>query len=71
MIGNIVRFVNITPESSEASKFCCNKRITGKVVGLELGRYKVDVGFHYYVYVPESELEFVANLNEIPIETMI
>lgn len=63
-INDIVRFKK--PNPSSASKFCFEKRLTGKVIGVESGSYIIDFGLYYNVYSALKYLEIVAKQNEAP-----
>lgn len=63
--GDIVKF--ISPSEHVALQFCHLRSISGKVIGEEMGKLKIDAGLGYPIYSEPDCLGIVAKSNEIPV----
>lgn len=49
-----------------ASNFCFNNKLTGKIVGEDLGKFAVDFGLYYIVYANPEELILITTQSDAP-----
>jgi len=62
--GDIVKFIEI--DKAEASQFCIENNLTGKVVGFYYGKTVVDFGLGYLIYADKNCLAVVTKRQDIP-----
>lgn len=63
-VGNIVRFNERADHL--AAVWCRKHDIKGKVLGVESGVLKLDVGLYYKVFAHPNQVNLVAEAGEIP-----
>lgn len=67
-IGDIVRLVNSDipiAELPEAVAMCVHHNLTGRIIGFQSGKFKIEVGLPYKIYVDSSNIEMVIKLEDV------